>query len=403
MQRKQLILAGGLFAGVTAVLLAAYVLLLRPNQVVLVQDVRSEDAAAIVSELESQAIPYKLEDGGKRIMVPENQIGQARIAIAGTELMAGGAVGFELFNETDMGLTEFAQKVNYQRALQGELARTIMMMEGVSFARVHLSLPERTLFRGDAPAAKAAVSVQSAAGRRIGRERVEGIQRLVASAVADLSPRDVAVLDGRGELISAVPLTTGAPAEPRDERTALEDYFSARARKAAEPFLDGFRYTIRVTAVDLDPTGDTDPSESGPQGRNFGLRIAVRTEVEIDPDDRAELERAIANAVGFDAGRGDRLRFEVAPLETFVPPELPASSPVAIGEEALPPHTRNTDWITWLFAWLSSRWFWLGVLAVVAVAVPLVRRSRRMSEEERQSFAQLLGEHIEARRDQAHV
>ncbi|AKM07966.1 flagellar basal-body MS-ring/collar protein FliF [Pelagerythrobacter marensis] len=403
MQHKQLILAGGLFAGVMAMLLAAYVLLLRPDNVLLVQDVRSEDAATIVGELESHAIPYELADGGNRIMVPEDQVGEARIAIAGTELVAGGTVGFELFNEADMGLTEFAQKVNYQRALQGELARTIMMMEGVSFARVHLSLSERTLFRGDAPAAKAAVSVQPTAGRQIGGERVEGIQELVASAVNNLSSQDVSVLDERGELISATPLAIGEGAEPRDERAALEDYFSARARKAAKPFLEGLDHAIRVTAVDLDPASDTASSASGPQGRNFSLRIAVRTEVRIDADDRVEIERTIADAVGLDAGRGDNLRFEVAPLETFAPAALPAPAPAATRQQVLPPNTPGTDWIAWVFGLLSNRWFWLGALAVAAVAVPLVRRSRRMSEEERQSFAQLLDEHIEARRDQAHV
>lgn len=407
MNRKQLLLFGGLFAGITAVLVVAYLLLLQPQHVVLVENIRAEDAATIVAELDNQAIPYELEDSGSRVTVPEDQVGQARIAIAGTEMLTGGTVGFELFNEADMGITEFAQKVNYQRALQGELARTIMMMDGVAFARVHLSLPQRTLFRGEAAAPKAAVSVQPEPGRAIGRDRVLGIQQLVAAAVTDLTPQHVSVLDERGEMISPAPTAEVQAAGPPDERSALENYYRARAYKAAEPFLAGLAFDIRVSALDRQPTGDATaaaPAETAAEERNFILRIAVRTEVDIAQSDRADLERAIARAVGLDVESGDMIRFEVAPLETAASSGPARSEPVARWQEPAPaPPAEGTDWISAVWNVVFGRWFWLAVIVVLAVAIPLRRRSRQMSKEERASFAQLLGEHIEARGGRARV
>ncbi len=149
MERRQLILFGALFALVVAVLAGTYFAFLRPGYAVLYENIREADAAEIIAVLDKQGIDYRLEDDGHRVLVPDDEVGRARVLVAGSGVAMGGVVGFELFNDTDMGLTEFAQKVNYQRALQGELARTIMGMDGIVFARVHLSLPERTLFRAE--------------------------------------------------------------------------------------------------------------------------------------------------------------------------------------------------------------------------------------------------------------
>src|SRR5881394_1772705 len=93
------------------------------------QNIRESDASAIVTELDRAGIPYDLANEGHDILVPEDQAAAARVLIAGSDVAMGGSVGFELFNDSDMGLTEFAQKINFQRAMQGELARTIMGME----------------------------------------------------------------------------------------------------------------------------------------------------------------------------------------------------------------------------------------------------------------------------------
>ena len=101
-----------------------------------------QDAATMIEELDRMKVPYRLDDGGRSILVPEELVHKTRLQLVGKNLPLHGAVGFEIFNNTDFGMTEFTQKVNYQRALQGELTRTIMALEEVQSARVHLALPE---------------------------------------------------------------------------------------------------------------------------------------------------------------------------------------------------------------------------------------------------------------------
>src|SRR3990167_1377624 len=141
-------------------------------------DLSEQDASTMVAELDRMKVPYRLEGGGTRIVVPEGMVHKTRLQLVGKNLPLHGAVGFEIFNNTDFGMTEFTQKVNYQRALQGELTRTIMALDEVQAARVHLALPESTLFKRDQNRPKASITLAVKPGRAIGREQVAGIQRL---------------------------------------------------------------------------------------------------------------------------------------------------------------------------------------------------------------------------------
>jgi flagellar M-ring protein FliF len=173
-ERRQIIVAAAVFACVLVVLAVAYFLFLRPEYRVLYANLRATDASAIVAELDARGIAYRLRDGGTTILVSEDESDASRLAIAGSEAAAKGLVGFELFNESDMGLTNFAQKINYQRALQGELVRTIMMIDGVESARVHLAIPERALFRGERSLPKAAVTIAMIGDWQLADARVAG-------------------------------------------------------------------------------------------------------------------------------------------------------------------------------------------------------------------------------------
>jgi flagellar M-ring protein FliF len=301
-----------------------------------------------------------------------------------------GEVGFELFNKSDMGLTNFAQKINYQRALQGELVRTIALMDGVESARVHLALPERTLFRDDRIEPSAAVTVQMRGGAVPDAAKVAGIQRLVAAAVPDLPAGRVVVLDADGRVVSA-----NAAPQPVEGNatTAVENYYRARARAAIEGVRPGLRHELRVEALAqgdavVDPANWTPGEAEG--ARNFRLRMTLVTPQPLDAGDQAALAAAIRPAVGLDNAQGDTLSFEtgmsapqVAPaVPTYVPP-IAASEPVAAP-------------IWWLWA--------LAVLGVVALIVVVLRRARatRLSGAEQDAFAALLrrrigqdgGEHV---------
>lgn len=162
-----------------------------------------QDASTMVAELDRMKIPYRLEDGGRRILVPQELVHKTRLQLVGKNLPLHGGVGFEIFNNTDFGMTEFAQKVNYQRALQGELTRTIMSLNEVQSARVHLVLAESSIFRRDQNRSKASVTVALKPGHTLAREQVSGIQRLVAAAVAGIDAADVTVLDQKGITLSS--------------------------------------------------------------------------------------------------------------------------------------------------------------------------------------------------------
>lgn len=201
-QRRQVTIIAVGTAALCALLFAVYFLVLRKPYDVLFTDLRPMDAATIVAELDKKKIPYRLQDGGGTILVPENLVDATRLNVMSSDLPLKGMVGFELFNKSDMGLTEFAQKINYQRALQGELARTIMTMDAVDTARVHLSLTEPTIFRDDRVPPKASVTILTRPGKVLTAGAVRGVQRLVAAAVPELELANVVVLDKRGEVLS---------------------------------------------------------------------------------------------------------------------------------------------------------------------------------------------------------
>ncbi|HTN14558.1 MAG TPA: flagellar basal-body MS-ring/collar protein FliF [Sphingomonadaceae bacterium] len=401
MERRQFLLIGAILAGVIAVLAIVWFAFLRPGYGILYEDLREADAAEIVAVLDKQGIEYRLEDEGRRLLVPEEEVGRARVLVAGSGAAMGGTVGFELFNEADMGLTEFAQKVNFQRALQGELARTIMGMEGISFARVHLSLPERTLFRANQTGPKGAVTLQMQGNAALDPARVSGIQQLVASAVPDLPAREVAVLDHRGRLLNALPVEGAAIPAELDERSALEEYYRARVRGVAEKLIPGVPFAVRVLAVPADDGGASSSpsplpassSSPSPAPRNFRLRIALRTEMELGVEDRELLKSAIANTTGLEPQNGDILRFEAGPLEDFATQGsaiLPAAAPEQppLAPIAAPEHFAVSGSL------FGSVWFW-ALLAIPAVLLLIAfRRRSRLSPDEQQSFAELLGEKI---------
>lgn len=200
-RQRQFVLAGALIALLAGTLITVY-FVLRPSYQVLFRDLKPQDASAIVAELDKQKVPYRIDETTSAILVPEGDTRAMRLKLMSSDLRLQGAVGFELFNNSDLGLTEFAQKVNYQRALQGELARTIMTLDEIDLARVHLTLPESSIFRRDTAKPKASVALFTRDAQALTPDAVRGIQRLVAAAVPELSPGDVTILDQKGDLAS---------------------------------------------------------------------------------------------------------------------------------------------------------------------------------------------------------
>ena len=169
---------------------------------VLFSNLSNEDAGKIIARLDEQKIPYKLSPTGDSIRVPSQKVSELRLDLASSGLPQGGAVGFEIFDDKNFGVTEFVQQLNYQRALQGELARTISSLDEIQKSRVHIVIPQKSLFIEQQAKPTASVFLKLTSGRKLRSPQVEGIIRLVASSVEGLSPNEVMVVDSSGNVLS---------------------------------------------------------------------------------------------------------------------------------------------------------------------------------------------------------
>jgi len=189
--------------GLAALFTVALLLLLQPPQqyAPLFTGLSADDAAAIIDQLRQQGVPYKLSNDGTTISVPVEQVAKLRLALAAQGLPKSGTLGFELFDRSSFGVTDFQQRVNYQRALEGELARTISQLDGVRSARVHLVIPEESLFSEQQQPTTAAVVLQLKPGSRLTDEQVRGVVHLVSASVPGLQPEHVTVVDESGNAL----------------------------------------------------------------------------------------------------------------------------------------------------------------------------------------------------------
>lgn len=207
-----------------------------PSMAPLFARLSEEDAAAIVERLGEDHVPFVLEGEGTTILVPEDQVHELRLALAADGLPRGGGVGFELFDETRFGESEFTEQIQYRRALEGELARTIAHIEGVERARVHLVLPSRTLLASDEARATASVALHLRAGHRLEPDQVRGLIHLVASSVRGLAPEDVTLVDGEGRPLSESASENGT--EDASDAEALRERITRTRERAAQDLLD---------------------------------------------------------------------------------------------------------------------------------------------------------------------
>lgn len=185
---------GAVLVGVMAI----SVLSSRESYATLYSELATEDAAAIVEKLKTAQVPYRLASGGTVIQVPEERVPGLRLELAAGGLPHGGSVGFEIFDHSKIGATEFEQQVNLRRALEGELARSVMSIDGVKSARVHLVLPERRLFAAREESASASVVVKLENAHNFGRREVAAVVHLVAAAVPTLNKERVSVVSTEG-------------------------------------------------------------------------------------------------------------------------------------------------------------------------------------------------------------
>ncbi len=205
---KLLLLAGT--AAVIAVMVVFWLWSQQPDYRVLFSNFSDKDGGAIVASLEKMNIPYKFSDSGTAIVVPAAQVHQARLKLASEGLPKGGNIGFELLENQKFGVSQFVEQVNFQRALEGELERSIQSIGAVDVARIHLAIPKPTVFVRDQLKPTASVLLNLRPGRTLDPQQVSAVVHLVASSVPDLPTTNVTVVDQNGNLLSDISKKTGA-------------------------------------------------------------------------------------------------------------------------------------------------------------------------------------------------
>jgi len=203
LSKKQKILIGVAVAALLVGLLFLIMWTNKPKYSPLFTKLSAQDAGAIVAKLDEMKVPYQLQDNGGTISVPSEAVYKTRLELANAGLPKNGTVGFEIFDQTKFGSTEFEQKVDYVRALNGELSRTIMDVGGVENARVQIVIPESKLYVDQQQEATASVLVKLKPGLELEEGQVKGIVHLVSSSVEGLKPENVTVVDTNGDILSA--------------------------------------------------------------------------------------------------------------------------------------------------------------------------------------------------------
>jgi flagellar M-ring protein FliF len=242
----------GVMAGVAAVLTAFFLYIAgaitEPPKTILFSGLESRDAAAVTGKLDGMAVKYDVKDGGT-ILVPADQVTKLRMALAQDNLPAAG-VGYEIFDKSDaFGATAFVQNINHQRALEGELARSMQTIEGIQAARVHLVIPEHQIFARDDQQPSASVVLKTAG--RMDRGQVRAVQHLVAAAVAGLSADRVAIVDDRGNLLAGGDDKSGPDALARsqdEDTTNYENSLRQRVEAIVASVVGAGRVQVQVAA-----------------------------------------------------------------------------------------------------------------------------------------------------------
>jgi len=245
----------------------------RPEYALLYSNLDAADTAKILDDLRGNNIPYKLGDGGSTLFVSKRDVYELRIKYAGQNLISSGAVGYELFDKNNLGLTDFMQKVNLKRALEGELSNTINRIETVRQSRVHLVLPEPSLFEDKQNEATASVVLKLRGSTALERKQVLGIANLVAASVEGLHAGNVTIMDTQGRVLTTRQQgddAMGMTASQQELQQKTEKYLSDKAQSMLDKVLGENNSIVRVAA-------------------ELNFEKVSRTTEQVDPDNSAVL------------------------------------------------------------------------------------------------------------------
>src|ERR1700749_4971916 len=391
--RQQLMLAAVVASIGCVILIVAWFLFLRVDYQPLFTALRPAGAATIVADLDRRKVSYRLENGGTTILVPAGTVDATRLNVMSEDLPLKGTVGFELFNKSDVGLTDFAQKINYQRALQGELERTIMTLDGIESARVHLSLGEDRIFRDDRVPPKASVTIRMQKGVDLTASAAQGVQRLIAAAVPNLEVADVVILDETGRVIGApahVDAVAGTGSPETEEKNAIEEYYQALVRQALDRAYPQLGISVSVVAE----ANAADPLAALPEwntaARSFPLLITLSSSSTLDAASQEGVRALVGGIVRSNATQTDTIRFAVniaPPPARAVEIDPPRGGSARVASLPAPALAPEEDARGELPAAAALFAFMLLVLTGLFAVLPPKRRAKGWSGEQLPQFS----------------
>ncbi len=299
-QRVSLVVAAiAVAGGLTAIILWSG----RPDYQLLYARLGDKDAAGIISYLESQNIPHQVTAGGSAVEVPSNQVYKLRMDLAAKGLPSGDGVGFEIFDKGQFGLSDFVQRTNYLRAVQGELGRTITQLQGVRAARVMIVQPENRLLLTDQNVKSTASVFVDLGGGRLEIDQVNAIRHLVANSVEGLLPDQVAVVDNHGHVLSEdlkQDPTLGTATSQIRYRQQVEDYLGKKVESMLAQVIGPGNAVVRVSAdIDTEATSLTE-EKFDPEGQ------VIRSQTDTSNNSKSTETRSGGGAPGVSSNVPDK-------------------------------------------------------------------------------------------------
>jgi flagellar M-ring protein FliF len=399
----------------------------RGGYVVIYSNLELKDAANVIARLKEIAIPYEIRENGRAIAVPKDKSDQARLGLAEKNLPMGGVVGWEIFDESRLGATDFDRRIQLIRAISGELSRTIRRIEGVEDVRVQIVIPETKLFAATAAPVTGSVMLRLRPGVELGSEKITGIVHLVASSVENLQPENVTVIDDTGKILTAkglapapsptggtvaliaTPETTAASAEvvlkkpstaealtvqasvsaeatpevmaltaeekillKAQAKKELEQDFSGKAQELLNRFYPPNSVIVKIS-IDVQPAKTEEIQAKDIKIKKINAVVLVDNKIDLTPKLKQATFTTVAAAVSYNKKRGDKIILQLVPFHLAVPP--PETFEVVAAPK--PRSLRNEILLA------SARSFiWIGSAAIIVLAVIYAFRSIRRRREE---------------------
>lgn len=283
--RKQRTVMAAVFAATIGAVLAFSFLGSRTDWAPLMTNLAADDASAITKQLDSLGVEYQLADGGATVEVPSDVVYQTRIDIASVDMPSSGKVGYGILDNQDITSSEFSQRIGFQRAMEGELAKTIEAIDGVNVATVHLAIPKNDTFALDEQKATASVMVKTANGKTLAGRQVQAIVNLVSGGIEGLAPADVTVADGEGNVLAAPGTApgTGAGGDSAEMTSSYESTLSSSIEAMLAAVVGPDKAKVTVAAdLDFDSTSSTSETYSAPTTIVAGEALAVNESIKTE-------------------------------------------------------------------------------------------------------------------------